>query len=109
MFHVQTLDYNLPEVAISPIPRIPIIAATPDSMISKNRSAAAPNAIHNPAINRILFKVCTFSNSLNDFYHLKATDSTNSEHPTLPAGVLAVGLLTFYWLIRFRQLKNIFH
>jgi hypothetical protein len=24
-------------------------------MISKNRSAAAPNAIHNPAINRILF------------------------------------------------------
>jgi len=53
--------------------------------------------------------VCTFSNSLNDFYHLKATDSTNSEHPTLPAGVLAVGLLTFYWLIRFRQLKNIFH
>jgi hypothetical protein len=46
--------YNLPEVAINPIPRIPIIAATPDSMIFKNRSAAATNAIHSPTINRIL-------------------------------------------------------
>ena len=52
--------YNLPEVAISPIPRIPITAATPDSMIFKNRNPAAANAIHNPTINRILF-MCVVS------------------------------------------------
>ena len=44
-----------PDAPISPIPGIPIIAATGDSMTGKNRMTAAAHAIPNPAISRILF------------------------------------------------------
>jgi len=45
---------DIPDVPISPIPTIPITAAGPGSMISKKRSAAAVNAIHNPARKRAM-------------------------------------------------------
>jgi hypothetical protein len=47
--------YSRPDRAISPIPRIPITAAIPDSMIFRNRREAAATAIHTAAINRGLF------------------------------------------------------
>ena len=46
---------TIPDAPISPMPTIPITAASPSSMISKKRSAAAVNAIHNPARKSAMF------------------------------------------------------
>ena len=71
------LIFDIPDAPISPIPTIPINAATPDSMISKNRRAAAPIAIHNPTINRILFMCGAPQHPFSAFNHLKAPDSAS--------------------------------
>ena len=77
---------DIPDAPISPIPTIPITAASPGSMIPKNRSAADVNAIHNPATNRILFIGGSAQSPYTTLNMVKVTASPRGVTMDVPAG-----------------------
>jgi len=52
---INYFSFLIPDDPIKPIPRIPMAAATPDSITFKNNNPAAVTQIVNPIINRVLF------------------------------------------------------